>query len=84
MESDIAATYTLTFDFNYEGSKSKSYKMLEGEQKELEPVGEREGYTFVGWYTQKIPVKKLKGIILCQQKYNIVCSLEDESFNIKV
>ena len=61
LESDIAATYTLTFDFNYEGSKSKSYKMLEGEQKELEPVGEREGYTFVGWYTQKDSGEKVEG-----------------------
>mgnify|MGYP004644238607 CR=1 FL=1 len=61
LESDIAATYTLTFDFNYEGSKSKYYNMLEGEQKELEPVGEREGYTFVGWYTQKDSGEKVEG-----------------------
>jgi len=46
--------YTITLNYNYEGSKDASVKAVkESEYKVTAPTGEREDYKLAGWYTDK-------------------------------
>lgn len=52
-ESQPVSTFTVTFNFNYSGSKPTQVK-VEGGKAVAEPEDPtREGYSFTGWYTEK-------------------------------
>lgn len=49
--SDSAATYTVTFDPNYDGAETSSVEVTEGETVAKPDDPERSGYVFDSWYT---------------------------------
>ena len=50
---DVAVTYTVTFDYNYDGATSTSETVEEGSTVSEPETPTRDGYTFDAWYTDE-------------------------------